>query len=169
MVAAAISGAAYPVAPVSPLYFLGRPQDIALQRARNTIIQRNHLRLWLAPFRFDGQPVWIGQVSRDISVKATMLSPTFTTHVIDPNIDEAREHLLQSLLVSGAVERFAFVAGVPPAPPSDPHLNLTEDPNFTDGLRLVAQVSGTTTTPPERVEFLDWQDSRDPIREAKDY
>lgn len=167
MVAAAISGAAYPVAPVSPLYFMGRPQDIALQRARNTIIQRNHLRLWLAPFRFDGQPVWVGQVSRDISVKVTLLSPTFTTHVIDPNIDEAREHLLQSLLVSGTVERFAFVAGVPPASPSDPHVNLTEDPYFTDGLRLVAQVSGTTTTPPEKVEFLDWQESRDPIREAK--
>ena len=167
VVAAAISGSAYPVAPVSPLYYLGRPQDIALQRARNNIIQRNHLRLWLAPFRFDGRSVWVGQVSRDISVKATLLSPTFTTHVIDPNVDEAREHLLQSLLVSGAIERFAFVTGVPPAPPSDPHVNLSEDPYFTDGLRLVAQVSGTTSTPPEKVEFLDWQDSQDPIREAQ--
>jgi hypothetical protein len=167
LVAAAISGAAYPVAPVSPLYFMGRPQDLALQRARNTIVQRNHLRLWLAPFRFQGESVWIGQVSRDISVKATLLSPTFTTHVIDPNVDEAREHLLQSLMVAGALERFAFVAGVPPAQPDDPHLNLTEDPYFTDGLRLVAQVSGATTTPPEEVEFLDWQDSQDPIGESQ--
>lgn len=163
LAAAAISGAAYPVAPISPLYFMDRPQDLALQRARNTIVQRNHLRLWLAPFRFQGESVWIGQVSRDISVKATLLSPTFTTHVIDPNVDEAREHLLQSLMVAGAVERFAFVAGVPPASPSDPRFNLTEDPYFTDGLRLVAQVSGTTTTPLEEVEFLDWQESQDPI------
>ena len=163
LVASAISGAAYPVAPISPLYFMDRPQDLALQRARNTIVQRNHLRLWLAPFRFQGKSVWVGQVSRDISVKATLLSPTFTTHVIDPNVDEAREHLLQSLMVAGAVERFAFVAGVPPASPSDPHFNLTEDPYFTDGLRLVAQVSGPTTTPLEEVEFLDWQDSQDPI------
>ena len=167
LMAAAISGAPYPVAPVSPLYFTGRPQDLALQRARNTIVQRNHLRLWLAPFRFQGKSVWIGQVSRDISVKATLLSPTFTTHVIDPNVDEAREHLLQSLMVAGAVERFAFVAGVPPASPSDPHSNLTDDPYFTDGLRLVAQVSGTTTTPLEEVEFLDWQDSQDPIGETQ--
>lgn len=167
LVAAAISGAAYPVAPISPLYFMDRPQDLALQRARNTIVQRNHLRLWLAPFRFQGKSVWVGQVSRDISVKATLLSPTFTTHVIDPNVDEAREHLLQSLMVAGAVERFAFVAGVPPASPSDPHYNLTEDPYFTDGLRLVAQVSGTTTTPLEAVEFLDWQDSQDPIGETQ--
>lgn len=167
LMAAAISGAAYPVAPISPLYFMDRPQDLALQRARNTIVQRNHLRLWLAPFRFQGKSVWVGQVSRDISVKATLLSPTFTTHVIDPNVDEAREHLLQSLMVAGAVERFAFVAGVPPASPSDPHFNLTEDPYFTDGLRLVAQVSGTTTTPLEEVEFLDWQESQDPIGETQ--
>jgi len=167
LAAAAISGAAYPVAPISPLYFMGRPQDLALQRARNTIVQRNHLRLWLAPFRFRGKSVWAGQVSRDISIKATLLSPTFTTHVIDPNIDEAREHLLQSLMVAGALQRFAFVAGVPPATPADPHFNLTEDPYFTDGLRLVAQVSGTATTPPEEVEFLDWQDSQDPIGETQ--
>ena len=48
-VGAAIAGAAYPVAPVSPLYALGRKQDFAMQRARSTITRRNHMRLWLAP------------------------------------------------------------------------------------------------------------------------
>ena len=42
------------------------------------------MRLWLAPFRFEDRPVWIGQVSRDIGVKITPKSPTLTTHVIDP-------------------------------------------------------------------------------------
>jgi len=167
MVGAAISGAAYPVAPVSPLYLFDRPQDLALQRARNTILQRNHLRLWLAPFRFGGQSVWVGQVSRDISVKATLLSPTLTTHVIDPNVDEAREHVLQSLLVVGVVERFAFVTGVPPTSPHAPRANLTEDPYFTDGLRVVMQVSGTRTIPPEEVIFLEWQNSVDPTGDGR--
>jgi hypothetical protein len=167
MVGAAISGAAYPVAPVSPLYLFDRPQDLALQRARNTILQRNHLRLWLAPFRYGGQSVWVGQVSRDISVKATLLSPTLTTHVIDPNVDEAREHVLQSLLVVGVVERFAFVGGVPPASPHSPRANLTEDPYFTDGLRLVMQVSGTRTIPPEEVIFVEWQNSADPTGDGR--
>ena len=162
MTGAAISGAAYPVAPVSPLYLYDRPQDVALQRARNTILQRNHLRLWLAPFRYRGQSVWVGQVSRDISIKPTLLSPTFTTHVIDPNVDEAREHVLQSLLVAGVVRRFAFVAGVPPAASQSPRSNLTEDPYFTDGLRLVMQVTGTQTITPEEVIFLEWQNSADP-------
>jgi hypothetical protein len=38
-------------APVSPLYVFGREQDVALQKARNTVNLRNHLRLWLASFR----------------------------------------------------------------------------------------------------------------------
>jgi hypothetical protein len=167
MLGAAVSGSAYPVAPVSPLYFRGRPQDLALQRARNTIVQRNHLRLWLAPFRFEGRSVWVGQISRDIGVKATTLSPTLTTHVIDPNVDEAREHLLQSLLVAGAIERFAFVGGMAPVPQSQPRQNLTGDPYFTDGLRFVVMLSGSRMTPPEEAEFLEWRNSADPVRDAK--
>ena len=167
LIGATLSGTAYPVAPVSPLYAFGRPHDLALQRARNTIFQRNHLRLWLAPFRFQGRSVWVGQVSRDIAIKATLRSSTLTTHVIDPNVDEAREHLLQSLLVAGVIERFGFVAGIPPATPEQPHTNLTNDPYFTDGLRLVALLSGRDTTAPEEVVFLDWLESPDPISESQ--
>ena len=167
MIGAAISGAAYPVAPVSPLYFMDRPQDLALQRARNTILQRNHLRLWLAPFSLQGQHVWVGQVSRDIDIKLTSSSSTLTTHVIDPNVDEARERVLQSLLVAGAVARFGFVGGIEPSTPDNPHTNLSDDPYFTDGLRLVVLLSGSTTTAPEAVGFIEWRDSRDPVREAQ--
>jgi hypothetical protein len=77
-------------------------------------------------------------------------------------VDEAREHVLQSLLVAGVVRRFAFVAGVPPAASQSPRSNLTEDPYFTDGLRLVMQVTGTQTITPEEVIFLEWQNSADP-------
>ncbi len=165
MVGAAISGNPYPVAPISPLYLFNRSQDIAMQRARSNIFQRNHLRLWLAPFRFDGKPVWAGQVSRDIDVKATIKSPTLTTHVIDPNVDEARESLLQSLLISGAVERFGFVSGAPEATAAAPGNNLTDDPFFSDGFRLVLQISGHGSTALQDVEFYDWRDSEDPLRE----
>lgn len=56
-IGAAVAGNAYPVAPVSSLYVFGRKQDVALQRARHSISQRNHMRLWLAPFRFEGRSV----------------------------------------------------------------------------------------------------------------
>jgi hypothetical protein len=48
-------GGRYRYSPVSGLYVYGRPQDIALQKARETIHERNHLRLWLAPLRFEGK------------------------------------------------------------------------------------------------------------------
>ena len=167
MIEAALVGNPYPVAPVSPLYFLGRPQDMALQRARANIMQRNHLRLWLAPFRFEGRSVWVGQISRDVAIKATTKSSTLTTHVIDPNVDEAREHLLQSLMNAGAIERFAFVEGMEPVPSSEPRVNLTDDPYFTDGLRLVTMVSSSGVVSPEEIDFIEWQRSVDPIRDAR--
>lgn len=162
MLGAAVSGASYSVAPVSPLWFMGRQHDLALQRARGTISQRNHLRLWLAPFRHEGRSVWAGQISRDIGVKMTTHSPTLTTHVIDPNVDESREHLLQSLMVAGTVGRFAFAGGGPATTPSSPSLNLTDDPFFTDGLRLVLFISRSLDTPVEEIEFLEWRNSADP-------
>jgi hypothetical protein len=167
MVGAAIAEKSFPTAPVSSLYAFGRPQDIALQRGRSRISQRNHMRLWLAPFRSEGKAVWIGQVSRDIGVKMTSKSPTLTTHIIDPVVDESREYLLDSLLHRDAVARFAFVRGVGEASPDKPRLNLTDDPYFTDGLRLVVWLSKTPVSPDQAVD-LDWNDSDDPIRAVRE-
>jgi hypothetical protein len=166
MVGAAIAEKSFLTAPVSALYAFGRKQDVALQRGRSTISQRNHMRLWLAPFRCEGQPVWVGQVSRDIGVKLTRKSPTLTTHVIDPVLDESREYLLHSLLHRDAVERFAFVKGVGAASPDKPRMSLTDDPYFTDGMRLVVWLS-RTPVPSEQAVNLGWNESADPALEGK--
>lgn len=136
-VKAFLTGSAYRTSPVSPLHLFGRPQDAALQKPRNDIDRRNHLRVWLAPFTFQGTPVWIGQVSRDIGVRFTTASWYLTTHTIDPDVDEDRDYLLQDLVLTGHVSRVAHVPGVGAAPPSAPRHNLTGDPYFTDGKRLV--------------------------------
>ena len=137
MVTSALSGERYRYAPVSDLYLFGRPQDLALQRARSTIHQRNHLRLWLSPLRFHGKQVWVGQISRDIGSRLTIHSPTLTTHKIDPDVDLARNALVQDLLYSENLAQIGFVKGVGAAPKSAPRRNLTTDPYFTDGLRSV--------------------------------
>ncbi len=110
--------------------------------------------------------MWVGQVSRDIGVKMTRKSPTLTTHVIDPVVDESREYLFHSLLHRDAVGRFAFVRGVGHSTEAQPRRNLTGDPFFTDGMRLVVWVS-RTPVPPDRAEDLGWNDSADPVREGK--
>ena len=100
MVTSALSGERYPYAPVSDLYLFGRPQDLALQKARDNIHQRNHLRLWLSPMRYHGKQVWVGQISRDIGSRLTIHSPTLTTHKIDPDVDEARAALCEDMAYS---------------------------------------------------------------------
>ena len=137
----------YRYSPVSPLYLGGRQQDFALQRARASLNERLHLRLWSTGIRFDGQPVWIGQVSRDIGVRFTTKTWNLTTHQIDPNVDEARDYVLDDLLASRRVSRLGFVGGVGAASVDAPRHNLTGDPYFTDGLRAFAVLSRTRTTP----------------------
>jgi hypothetical protein len=166
MVGAAIAEKSFLTAPVSTLHAFGRKQDVALQRGRTTIAQRNHMRLWLAPFRSEGRPVWVGQVSRDIGVKGTTKSPTLTTHVIDPVIDESREYLLHSLLHHDAVSRFAFVRGVGEATHENPRRNLTGDPYITDGMRLVVWISSEPVDPNE-ARNLGWNLSTDPVLEGR--
>jgi hypothetical protein len=166
MIGAAIEEKAFPTAPVSSLYAFGRPQDLAMQRGRSTISQRNHMRLWLAPFRSQGVPVWIGQVSRDIGVKLTTRSSTLTTHVIDPLVDESREYLFHSLLYQDAVSQFAFVQGVGESSEENPRLNLTADPYFTDGMRMVLWLTHEPV-PPHLAIDLGWNESADPAREGR--
>lgn len=139
-------GSSYRYSPVSPLYVAGRSQDFALQKARQTINQRLHLRLWLTPLLSEGRPVWIGQISRDIGVRFTYKTWNLTTHRIDPDVDDARDYVLDDLLESGRVSQVAYVPGAEPADRKTPRRNLTGDPFFTDGLRAVAVFSEARTT-----------------------
>lgn len=149
-------GSGYRYAPVSPLYYDGRPRDLAGQKARNTIHQRNHLRLWYTPLRFMGKPIWIGQISRDIGVKFTSKSPTFTTHIIDPYIDDARQALITDLLYSQQVAKVGYVSGVGAATPENPKYNLTADPVHTDGLRAVLLFDSHPHSLSD-IEFFPWE------------
>jgi len=115
----------------------GRAQDLALQKARDNIHQRNHLRLWLTPMRYHGKQVWVGQISRDIGSRLTLHSPTFTTHKIDPDVDEARAALAEDMAYSQSLSKLGLVEGVGAATREAPRNNLTTDPYYTDGNRVV--------------------------------
>jgi hypothetical protein len=133
----ALSGERYLNAPVSDLYLFGRPQDLALQKARDSVHQRNHLRLWLSPIRYRGRAVWVGQISRDIGSRLTLHSPTLTTHKIDPDVDEARTALAEDMAYSQGLAVVGYAGGVGRAAQDAPRENLTTDPYYTDGDRLV--------------------------------
>lgn len=143
-----MSGGEYRYSPISSLYVFGRPQDIAFQKARDNIHERNHLRLWMSRARYEGYPVWIGQISRDIGVRFT--KKTITTHKIDPNVDETREYLLEDLAYAQTLKKIGYVKGVGQVPMDQPKGNLTGDPWFSDGYRLVLWV----TSEPNEIDDL---------------
>lgn len=154
-----VFGARYRTSPISPLYLFDRPQDAGFQKARATVDERNHLRLWLAPVTLEGTQVWIGQISRDIGVKFS--SKTFVTHKIDPYVDEALVYLLLDVAASEALGRVGFVEGVGPSLLEDPRFNYTDDPYYTHGLRGV-MILEREIAPIDAIEDLDWE--RMPIR-----
>ena len=144
-VKAFLLGSNYRYSPVSALYLFGRPQDIALQRTRDSINERLHLRLWLTPLAFRDQEVWVGQVSRDIGVRFTTRAWNLTTHRIDPDVDEARDYVIEDLLRAGRVAAAGYVGGVGPCDRARPRRNLTGDPYHTDGTRAVILLAASRT------------------------
>jgi hypothetical protein len=146
-------GSHYRYSPVSSLYLFGRSQDIALQRARRSINERLHLRLWLTPLQYQGQNVWVGQVSRDIGVRFTTKTWNLTTHRVDPDVDEARDYVMEDLLEAGRIQATGYIDGVGPCESTSPRRNLTGDPYFTDGKRAVIVLSESRTEP----QFVAWR------------
>ena len=132
--------------PVSPLYYHGHAHDIAFQKTRDNISQRLHFRLWYTPVRYNGKPVWLGAISRDIGVKFTLKTWHMTTHKIDPNLDDSRDYLLADMLEVERISHYGFVENPGLTQPSHKNRNLTNDPYFTDNKRLVIEVATEDAT-----------------------
>jgi len=142
-VKAFLLGSNYRYSPVSGLWLFGRTQDIALQRTRHSINERLHLRLWLSTLSFKGQPVWVGQISRDIGVRFTWHAWNLTTHRIDPDVDESRDYVVEDLSLAGRVKAAGYIGGVGASSRASPRRNLTGDPWHSDGQRAVILLSPT--------------------------
>jgi hypothetical protein len=154
-VRSAVFGSRYRTSPVSPLYLFDRSQDIALQKARETVDERNHIRLWRAPVNFEDTPVWVGQISRDIGVKLS--SKTITTHKIDPIMDEARFYVLLDIAATGHLGQAGYTKGVGHSSTKEPRYNYTNDQYFTDGLRLVLFLTEDEITY-DKILWYDWEE-----------
>jgi hypothetical protein len=150
-------GSRYRYSPVSPLYLYKRQQDFAGQKPRHTVHQRNHLRVWLCPMRFEGKPVWIGQISRDIGVRFTTEIWPPVTHEIDPDIDEAMFGLIGDLIYSQQLAKGGWVKGVGRSTRWNPRKNLTGDPYFTAGYRVVLMFDRRPRSVKE-FQFFDWEE-----------
>lgn len=145
----------YKNSPISALYLFGRPQDLSLQKARDTINERNHLRLWLSPWRFQGNSVWIGGISRDIGVAWTTRTWNLTTHAIDSEVDEARNYIIEDMALNQGLSGYGFVTGVGASTAGDNRENFLGTPWWTDGLRAVLLMSAERISMDE-ITFIPW-------------
>lgn len=155
-------GSKYRTAPVSSLYLFDRPQDIALQKTRSSVDERNHLRFWRTPVTLNNKPVWVGQISRDIGVKFS--SKTFLTHKIDPIVDEARLYITLDMVSSQALQAMGYVKGVGYSDYMTTKYNYTDDPYYTDGLRVVLIFSEDRLTA-ENIEYLRWEHAKEYVKQ----
>jgi hypothetical protein len=134
--------------------YRGRPPDGTFQKSRPDGSERKELRLWLAPMRVAEMPVWIGQVSYDMS--GATGKNAFKDYRIDPDVDDARMYLLQNFWYSQSLSALGYVGGVPAAQITAPARNFAGANYFTDGLRVVLFVSEEPVGMDE-TDILPWE------------
>ena len=96
--------------PMSELYLFGRVQDFGFARAEpiQVVTTRHHLRVWKAPFDYQGQTVWAGAATHDIGFEKDQRTGG-VTHKIDPNVDQEREFLGQCFQEAGALTGTSYL------------------------------------------------------------
>ena len=125
-----------PAAPVSPLYFENRVEDVAFQLPVGlSAATRHHIRLWkTGDSPFDHRPLWLASASYDRGVGLSHYTLQ-VTHRIAPDRDAERAFVGEALAKAGAVRGFFQFAGIGPTLRGK---NGGGDPYFTDGEVLVA-------------------------------
>ena len=105
----------YRDAPVSPLFYLDRREDLAFEKPDgNSADHRHHVRFWKVLDQGQEQrPVWLGAVTYDRSVGVSRYTGAITHH-IGANIDAERKLLASELENAGMVEARYQVTGIGP-------------------------------------------------------
>jgi hypothetical protein len=135
-------------------YYRGRPPDGTFHKARPDGRERKELRLWRAPMLVDGEAVWLGHVSYDMS--GALFSLDLANYQNDPDVDDARMFVLQNFWYNQSLRGFAMAGGIPQATIDAPHTNFHGSDYFTDGMRAVLLVSEEPIAMDE-TEILVWE------------
>jgi hypothetical protein len=124
-----------PDAPVSPLYVLGRKQDLAFEQdVGGSADQRHHVRWWrLEPLDAAGRPMWIGDASFDRDAGISHLTGQITHHIA-PDIDAERDRLMADLTAAG---QLAGLFEWPGIGATQDGRNAGGDRYYTDGMIAV--------------------------------
>lgn len=121
----------YRSAPVSPLFFEGRREDLAFEKpAGVSADRREHVRLWqVLANGAEARPVWLGSATFDSGVTLSRDTGQ-VTHRIAPDVDEERNRLIQGLNAARMVTAIFQMVGIGPTLAGR---NAEGDPYYSDG------------------------------------
>ena len=138
-------------APVSPLYYQGKKEQLAFEKPDGrSADKRHHVRFWLVLDKgSDGRPVWLGSVTFDRRVGLSHDTGQ-VTHRIGPDIDADRDLLMLDLQNAGMVQSFFQISGIGPTLLGR---NGEGDSYYTDGEIKIATlvVNGIKRTEPPEI------------------
>ncbi|MEH6544775.1 MAG: LssY C-terminal domain-containing protein [Porticoccaceae bacterium] len=143
----------------SSIYHLyGRQPDAIFRIQRENRIDRNEMRLWLAPILVDGEEVWLAQVTNFVGQRRYQ-DLRFSGAHLDPDVDDARSFMMQNIWYKQGMKAFAWSDSGNKVPFDKPLMDFDGSPYFTDGKRIVAWVSGTPYSVLDTI-LLDWDKGR---------
>jgi hypothetical protein len=128
-------------APVSPLFYDGRQQDLAFEKQEGASAdRRHHIRFWkVMDAGVEGRPVWLASATFDRGVGLSHYTGQITHHIA-ADVDAERDFVIAQLTQAGAVSQVYEVTG------SGPTLlgrNGGGDRFFTDGeVKMAVLVAG---------------------------
>jgi hypothetical protein len=121
-----------------------RPPDFVLRKTGQAGVPANWIRIWVTELYFQDQLVFIAQSGRPIGGR--FADPGKLR--LHPDVDEARNLLIQDMIYSGGLAQLGFIEGN----------SIAQSANaayFTDGLRAVMLFT-TRPLALADVELLDW-------------
>jgi len=133
-----------------------RPPDAVFRIKRKNREDRNEMRVWLAPLRVDEEPVWLAQVTNFIGQRNYVGQKLFGAN-LDPDVDDARDFMLQNIWYSQGLQSFAWSMAEPISfdqPSADFNGNLY----YSDGLRAVLWLSGEPYSLLDTT-MLEWEEA----------
>lgn len=132
--------------------FYGRPPDVVVRKKGQAGVPANWLRIWVAPFSYQGKAVFLVQGGRRLGWRLQEIEEN--DMVLSPKVDEVRNLFIQDMIYSSGLEKFAFVSGVGATKPGESRSSL--DASYqTDGLRAVLFLV-TRPLSLSDLEILDW-------------
>jgi hypothetical protein len=145
----------YRYAPAGPWYALGRVQDLSGHKINRWVAPRPlTLRFWLTPLRYQGKPIWVGQVSTNLGGRFAASGEG--TRRIEPDLDEARNDVVEDLLYSQALAKVGFVKGAGSVTAAEPQQTSDGSSYRTDGLRAVL-LFGPNPVSIAEIDFFAWE------------